>query len=91
MQIRGVHVALFLAVLVAAAALSNPSPVQHRTKIAQVIAERSPLSAILHLGDLTAFVSNYHSVGVASYTTRDEKLLTLGAFGFVYVVEPSKD
>jgi hypothetical protein len=78
------------AVFVAAIAL-NPSADAHRGKIKQVTGERSPIAGALGLGALTAFVSSYHSWGVASYTTANDKLLSVGAFGMVYVVEPRGD
>ena len=58
-----------VAVLVAAAALLNPSAERHRSQIQKTLAERSPLAGALGLGALAAFVSNYHSLGVASYTS----------------------
>jgi hypothetical protein len=91
MQLRTVHLALAVAVFVAAAALLNPSPERHREKIKQVSAERSQLAALLHLGDFAAFVSNYHSIGLASYTTANEKVLSVGAFGIVIVPDSSKE
>lgn len=88
MRIRLVHVALVLAVVVAAAALLNPSPERHRDAIRDAVAERSRLAALLRLGDLAAFVSNYDSLGVASYTTVDGRVLSYGAFGVVLVRDP---
>ena len=86
---RAVHYALAIAVSVAAAALLNPSAERHRTQLKKAVAERSQLAALLRLGDLAAFVSTYHSIGVASYTTANNKVLTVGAFGYVYVPEPA--
>ncbi len=80
--LRGVVVAV---VVVLVAALTNPSPERHREKIKAAIADRSPLSGLLGVGALTAFTSNYHSLGVASYTESGDKLLSWGAFGYVYV------
>ena len=77
-------------VLVAAAALLNPSADSHRERIRQAVAERSQLAALLRLGDLAAFVSEYHSLGLASYTTSRERVLSVGAFGIVFVREPSE-
>jgi hypothetical protein len=74
------------AVFVAAIVL-NPSAAKHREKIKQTTAERSPIAGALGLGALTAFVSSYHSLGVASYTSANDKLLSVGALGMVYVVE----
>lgn len=72
------------AVFVAAIAL-NPSADKHREKIKQAMSERSPVAGALGLGHLAAFVSNYHSIGVASYTTANGKTLSWGAFGMVFV------
>jgi len=75
------------AVFVAAIAL-NPSAEKHRAKIKEATAERSPIAGALGLGALTAFVSTYHSWGVASYTTANDQVLSVGAFGMVFVREP---
>jgi hypothetical protein len=91
MRIRLVHVALVLAVVVAAAALLNPSPERHRDAIRDAVAERSRLAALLRLGDLTAFVSSYRSLGVASYTLLDGRVLSVGVLGVVVVRAPRDD
>lgn len=72
------------AVLVLAFVL-NPSPERHRAKIKEVIAERSPLAGALGVGSLAAFVSTYHSLGIASYTTAGERTLSVGVLGMVFV------
>lgn len=79
------------AAITAAAFLLNPSPEQHRTRIKQAIAERSPLAAALGIGALTAFTSNYHALGVASYTTVNDRVDSVGALGMVFVLQPSQD
>ena len=82
-----------LAILVALAGLAfllNPSPERHRERIKAAVAERSPLAGALGLGALKAFVSDYHSLGVASYTTAGERTLSWGAFGMVFVAQPEK-
>jgi hypothetical protein len=50
------------------------------------VAQRSQLAAVLRLGDLAAFASEYHSLGVASYTTANG-VLSVGAMGVVLVFE----
>lgn len=67
----------------------NPSPDAHRAKIKEAVALRSPLAGLLRLGDLTAFASTYHSVGVASYTTVNDRWVSVGAFGWVFVADMS--
>ena len=83
--------AVVAAAVTAAAFLLNPSPEQHRTRIREAVAERSPLAGALGMGALTAFASTYHSLGVASYTTVNERIASVGALGMVYVPESSPD
>lgn len=79
------------AAVTAAAFLLNPSPEQHRARIKEAIAERSPLAGALGLGVLTAFTSTYHPLGVASYTTVNDRIASIGALGMVYVRQPSQE
>lgn len=76
-------------VVVALASWLNPTPEQHREEIRRAIAERSPVAGMLGLGALTAFTSNYHPLGVASYTTVNGRVVSVGAFGVVFVRPPS--
>jgi hypothetical protein len=78
---------LAIAILLVLAFFLNPSPERHRARIKAAIGERSPLAGALGLGALAAFVSNYHSLGVASYTEVNGKTASIGAFGIVYVRE----
>jgi hypothetical protein len=80
-----------LAALVLLAFATNPSPERHREKIKAAISERSPLAGALGLGALTAFTSTYHPLGVASYTTVNDRTVSIGAFGMVFVRQPSTD
>jgi len=63
----------------------NPSAERHRDKIKESMAERSKIAAVLQLGSLKAFVSNYHTLGVASYTTINDKMQSFGLLGMVFV------
>lgn len=74
-----------LAAVAVLAVVTNPSPERHRTKLREAVAARSPIAGALGLGALTAFVSTYHPLGVASYTTVDQRVVTVGAFGLVWV------
>ena len=76
-----------VAALVGVAFVLNPSPERHRQAIKEAIEEQSPLASLLHIGSLAAFVSNYHSLGVASYTQAGEETLSIGAFGVVFVAQ----
>jgi hypothetical protein len=76
---------LVLAAIVLAAIVLNPSPERHRDKIREAIGQRNRLAGALGIGSLAAFVTNYHSLGVASYTKAGDKTLSVGAFGLVFV------
>lgn len=78
--------ALLIAVALAVSSVVlNPSAERHRAKIKEAIAERSQLNKALGVGHMTAFVSKYHSVWVGSYTTVNDKVTSVGAFGMVFV------
>jgi len=77
---------LAAAAVVGLAFLSNPSAERHRDKIKEGVADRSPLAGLIGVGHLAAFASSYHRLGVASYTTIDGKVVTVGAFGMVMVL-----
>jgi hypothetical protein len=71
--------------LLVLAFLLNPSPERHRLKIKEVTGARSPIAGMLGLGALAAFASNYHSLGVASYTKAGDRVLSVGVMGVVFV------
>ena len=79
------------AIVVALAFALNPSPEQHRAKIKAAVAERSPIAGALGVGALAAFASTYHPLGVASYTTVNDRTVSWGAFGMVFFIQPSQD
>lgn len=76
------------AAVVLLAFLLNPSPERHRDKIRETIGQRSPVARVLGMGSLAAFASNYHTLGVGSYTTSGERTLSVGALGMVFVLQP---
>lgn len=81
-------VTLVAAVAVAAlAVLLNPSPEHHRDKIRQTVGQRSQLDHVLGVGQFTAFLSKYRSLGVASYTTVNGRVVSVGAFGMVFTLD----
>jgi len=73
--------------VIALAFALNPSPEKHREKIKQVIAERSQVERLLGIGHLTSFVSQYHSLGIGSYTTVNDKITSAGVLGMVFVLD----
>lgn len=68
----------------------NPTPEMHRAKIRQAVGERSPLLGAIGVGSLRAFLSNYHSLGVASYTKVGDRTVSVGAYGYVHVLDNAK-
>lgn len=86
-KIHWMSAAVGAGVVVMAVAL-NPTPERHREKIRTAVAERSPLAGALGVGALTAFVSTYHSFGVASYTTVKDRTVSVGLMGMVFVLDP---
>jgi hypothetical protein len=87
MIIRGI--VAFLCILILAFVF-NPGAPAHRDQLKQEIAERNQLAAVLRIGDLAALVSTYHSLGVASYSTINGDVVTVGAFGMVVVLQGRK-
>lgn len=83
----GLFSAASLALLLALAFVLNPSADRHRAAIKEAVAERSPVAGALGLGSLAAFTTTYHSWGVCSYTTSNERTVSIGAFGIVHVRE----
>ena len=82
--------AVVTAAVTATAFLLNPSAEQHRAKIKEAVAQRSPIAGALGIGALTAFTSTYHPLGIASYTTANDKTVSVGALGVVYVLQPAR-
>lgn len=78
---------LIAAAVVALAFILNPSPERHREKIKELVAQRSLLQRTFGVGQILAFASEYHSVGVASYTKVDERTTSIGFMGMVFVME----
>lgn len=78
-------VAIIIVVIIAFAL--NPSPDKHREKIRSAVKERSQIESLLGVGHLKAFASKYQSIGVASYTTVDDELASIGLFGVVFIVD----
>ncbi len=78
-------------VVVALSFWLNPSPKQHRDQIKKVIAERSPVAGMFGLGELTAFTSTYHPLGVASYATANDRVVSIGFMGMVFVIQPEPE
>ncbi len=84
---KQIKLLIIVAVLLALAFVLNPSADKHRTVIKETIAERSKVQQVLGVGELTAFVSTYHTFWVGSYTTVNDKVQSVGVFGMVFVGE----
>lgn len=79
--------AIFALVVVVLGFAFNPSLEQHQEKIKQAVADRSAVAGMLGLGSLAALAASYHSLGVASYTVMNDKVVTVGSFGIVVVLK----
>lgn len=87
---KGAFIAAVLASAVTAGAfLLNPTLEQHQAKIRAAVAEHQPLAGALGLGLLKSWTAHYHSLGIASYTTDEEHLLSVGALGVVWPLKPA--
>lgn len=65
--------------------LLNPSAESHREHIRDAVNGRSQLEGAFGVGQLKAFMASYHSLGLASYTTVNDKVQSVGLLGAVYV------
>lgn len=80
---------IFLVLLVLALVL-NPSAEKHHAAIKAAVSAHSPLAGLLGLGTLAAIASDYHSIGIASWTRIDERIISIGALGYVHVQTPEE-
>lgn len=86
-QSRSARITLAAAGLGALLVLLNPAAERHREALREAAQERSALEGALGLGHLRAFVAEYHSLGLASYTTVGGDTATVGVGGLVFVVD----
>lgn len=87
MKTKPLTLAIVLVAVLLLAVVLNPSPERHRARIKETIGERSPVARLFGLGSLAAFATNYHSLGVASYTTAGDRTLSFGVLGMVFVTQ----
>lgn len=66
--------------------LTNPSAERHREQIAESISERSQIEKVFGVGQITAFASRYQSLGVLSYSTIGDEVVSIGVLGMVFYV-----
>lgn len=78
---------LIAALVIVLAFILNPSPEKHREKIKDRVGERSLLDRTFRVGQFIAFASTYHSLGLASYTTVNERTTSIGFMGLVFVMD----
>jgi hypothetical protein len=81
--------ALLGGVVTALVFLSNPGVEAHREAIRARVAIDNPLAAAIGLGTIKGLAVEYHSIGVASWTSREARVVTCGALGHVWVVAES--
>lgn len=76
-----------LAVLLLLMLLLNPSADRHRKAIQDDVDNASLFERTLGLGAVTAFMARYESLGIASYTTVNGKLASIGVLGLIVVLD----
>lgn len=81
-----IAIIVVLLVLLAGMAL-NPSLERHRAALDGAISTRHPLAGALGLGKLAGLTLEYHSLGIASYTKADQRTISIGAYGAVWVLQ----
>ena len=77
---------IIAAVVIALAFVLNPSADRHREKINTAVTERNPIAGLFGAGAITALTSGYYSLGVASYTKANDRIVSVGFMGMVFVL-----
>lgn len=67
--------------------LLNPGADRHRDALRDATRERSLLESALGLGHVRAFLAEYHSLGLVSYTTVSGETASIGVLGVVMVMD----
>lgn len=88
---RLVRNAIIVAVILVAAIALNPNKQRHDEALRKKVADRSPIAGMLGVGRAMSWMTSYHSLGIASYTKSDDRVISIGALGLVWVRLPSGD
>lgn len=83
---RSKTTAIIAVAFVVLAFVLNPSADRHREKISSTVAERNPIAGLFGAGAITALTSGYYSLGVASYTKANDRIVSIGFMGMVFVL-----
>jgi hypothetical protein len=86
MRSKNAVIAAAIVIVIALALILNPSADRHREKISTTVAERNPIAGLFGAGAIAALTSGYYSLGVASYTKANDRIVSLGFMGMVYVL-----
>lgn len=76
---------ILVIVLMAVAALTNPSHSSHREKIKETFKADNPLISAVGGGEVYTRLVDYHSYIFYSKTTLDDETVSTGIFGVVWV------
>lgn len=85
---RRVRNAIVVVVILLVAVALNPGKRRHDDALRQKVADQSPIAGMLGIGRIMTWTTSYHSLGIASYTTSDDRVISVGALGLVYVRLP---
>jgi hypothetical protein len=83
---RSKNTAIVVLVAIILAFVLNPSAERHREKISTTVAERNPIAGLFGAGAITALTSGYYSLGVASYTKANDRVVSVGFMGMIFVL-----
>lgn len=75
---------LLVAILLA---VTNPKNENHLAAINNRLNEEDAITNVITRGMLAINPPEYHTLALLSYTMRDKKLTSIGAFGYVWVNE----
>jgi len=70
-------------------AVTNPAHESHKQAIRDDVFRQAPLFSMLGFGRLVAWMTEYRSLVVISYTTVDGRLASVGALGQVWIAPNS--
>ena len=71
-------------------AVTNPPHESHKEAIRDEVFRQTPLLSMLGIGRLVAWMTEYQSLVVISYTTVDGRLASVGALGQVWITSNSR-
>jgi hypothetical protein len=66
----------------------NPSEAYHRAKLRAAVEERQPITKLFGISQLAIAGMKYKSYGFVLLMSLGDRKVTVGLYGYVYVVNP---